>query len=551
MEELTISDQKFKEIMEELINLMFDYNPALAAYMGKEEYEKKVANGTPENYFAFVADLSNCLNRLNEIDDTQLNPENHILFKVCHDTLVLFLFFHENFPLWNREPFGLEDIQRTIFVLLQRKGPTEGVAEAVIAQLEQLPQFLEEFRLRFKASRIPKLWHETSYKMIQSTPQFLGYLEMIFQSSIDDNLKKNISDAISKAKTAIEFHTSWIQGLPVDDDEFAWALGQTNFEKMISLRKLPLDREKILKTGYELLDSLTEQVHQLTSKIDPTKTSDEVINEINSNQPPTFEMVLEHARQEAKRAKEFILAHDLASIPPNENLVIAETPAYLAPIIPIAMYGPCPYYDRTQPGIYYITRPSSEVSLEQFGFHSYHSLPNIMVHESYPGHHLDLCWNNHVGSPLNLISLFASTLGAETVEGWAHYCEEMMLEQGFHDEIGRDKVKLAILLGQLWRAVRIIVDVELHCKQRTVDDAIQLLVDRAKTEVQTATAEVRRYTTAPGYQLSYLIGKLLIQNLRKEVETKQGDQFKLKKFHDIILKSGDLPYYLLKEQVDV
>ena len=123
--------------------------------------------------------------------------------------------------------------------------------------------------------------------------------------------------------------------------------------------------------------------------------------------------------------------------------------------------------------------------------------------------------------------------------------------KGFHDEIGRDKVKLVILLGQIWRAVRIIVDVELHCKQRTVEDAIQLLVDRAKTEVQTATAEVRRYTTAPGYQLSYLIGKLLIQDLRKEVETKQGVQFNLKNFHDTILKSGDLPYYLLKELFDV
>ncbi|MFX0210618.1 MAG: DUF885 domain-containing protein [Candidatus Hodarchaeota archaeon] len=545
------NDEKFKEIQNDLINLVFDYNPALAAYMGKKEYEKKVANGTPENYFAFIEDLSNFRNRFKEIDDTQLTPENSILYKVCHDTLELFLFFHKNFPIWNRDPFGLEDIQRTIFVLLQRKGPTKSVAETVIAQLEQLPQFLEEFRLRFKDTKIPKLWHETSLKMIQSTPQFLGYLEMIFQPSIDDNLKQILSNAISKAKTAIEFHASWIQDLPVDKDEFAWALGQTNFEKMLSLRKLPWDREKILKVGYELLDSLTEQVQQLTSKIDPSKTSDEVIEEINKNQPPTFEMVLEHARHEAQRAKEFIIEHDLASIPPEESLVIVETPAYLAPIIPIAMYGISPYYDRIQPGIYYITRPSSEISLEQFGFHSYYSLPNIMAHESYPGHHLDLCWNNHVGSPLTVIALFASTLGAETVEGWAHYCEEMMLEKGFHDEIGRDKVKLVILLGQLWRAVRIVADVELHCKQRTVEDAIQLLVDRAKTEVQTATAEVRRYTTAPGYQLSYLIGKLLIQNLRQEVEIKHGDQFNLKEFHDTIIKSGDLPYYLLKELFDV
>lgn len=544
------NDEKFTELQNKLINRVFEYNPAIAAYMGKEEYEKKVANGTPENYSAFVSELTNFLKRFNEMDETQLNPENRISYKVCQHTLELFLFFHEEFPLWNREPFGLEDIQRTIFVLLQRKGPTERVAEAIIAQLEQIPQFLEEFRPRFKDVKIPKLWHETNLKMIKSTPQFLGYLEMIFQPAINDQLKDALSKAINNTNAAIKSHTAWIQGLPVDEDEFAWALGQKNFEKMLFLRKLPWDREKILKTGYEQLDSLTKQVQEIAKKIDPTKTTDEVIEEINANQPPTFEMVLEHAKQEAQRAKEYIQSHDLASIP-DENLVITETPSYLAPIIPIAMYGPSPYYEPTQPGIYYITRPSGEVSLAQFGFHSYFSLPNIMAHESYPGHHLDFCWNNYAGSPLTLIALFASTLGAETVEGWAHYCEEMMLDQGFHDELGRDKVRLVILLGQIWRAVRIIVDVELHCKQRTVEDAIQLLIDRAKTEVQTATAEVRRYTTAPGYQLSYLIGKLLIQNLRHEVETKQGAQFKLKDFHDTILKSGDLPYYLLRELFDV
>ncbi|MFW9903252.1 MAG: DUF885 domain-containing protein [Candidatus Thorarchaeota archaeon] len=544
------NDEKFIELQNELINLVFEYNPAIAAYMGKEEYEKKVANGTPENYLSFVSELSNFVNRLNGIDYDNLNPENRMSYRVCQDTLELFLFFHEEFSLWNREPFGLDEIQQTIFVLLQRKGPTERVAEAVIAQLEQIPQFLEEFRLRFKDSMIPKLWHKTSLEMIQSTPQFLGYIEMIFQPILNDKLKGALSKAVSNANAAIETHTLWIKGLPVDEDEFAWALGQPNFDKMLVLRKLPWDREKILKKGYEILDSLTEQVEQITKKINPSKTSDEVIDEINANQPPTFEMVLEHAKQEAQRAKEYIITHDLASIP-NENLVITETPSYLAPIIPIAMYGPSPYYEPTQPGIYYITRPSSEVSLAQFGFHSYYSLPNVMAHESYPGHHLDFCWNNYTGSPLTLIALFASNLGAETVEGWAHYCEEMMLEQGFHDEIGRDKVRLVILLGQIWRAVRIIVDIELHCKQRTVEDAIQLLVDRAKTEVQTATAEVRRYTTAPGYQLSYLIGKLLIQNLRQEVETKQGAQFNLKDFHNTILKSGDLPYYLLKELFDI
>lgn len=548
MEETTIAEnKKFKESLEEIIELVFQYNPLIGAYLGREELERKVVIGTPENYLEFIKKLSESLDQVKKFTIEELNQENRQLFQILHDNHKIFLFLHEVYPLWKKIPLGLDDTQQLIFTLLQRKGPTENMAEVVIAQLEQLPRFLEEFRLRFDRSPIPKVWKETSLDMVESAPQFLGFLEMVFKASVSDNIRKNLSNAFNTAKVAIEVHTTWIQDLPVDDDEFAWALGKENFEKLLNLRKLPWDRVKILKTGYKMLDSLTEQAHQLAKDIDPTKTFDEVVDEINAHHPPTFEMVLEHARSEAERAKEFIKKHDLASIPTGESLVITETPAYLAPLIPIAMYGPSPYYNPNQPGIYYITRPAGENGLKKLGFHSYHSIPNIMVHEAYPGHHLDLSWTNYTSSAISLICFFMSTLGSETVEGWAHYCEEMMLKQGFHDEIGKKKVKLVILLGQIWRAVRIIVDIELHSKQRTIDEAIKLLVEKAKIDEQTAKAEVRRYTMAPGYQLSYLIGKLLIESLHQKVKETQGENFKLKEFHDTILKSGDLPYYLLKE----
>ena len=519
--------------------------------MGKEEFEKKVANGTPENYLEFIEKFSKSLEQLKQIDTKNLTQENRNLYQIMQDSRDIFLFLHEVFPLWKKTPYGLDDIQSVIFTLLQRKGPTEKMAEVIIAQMEQLPRFLDEFRLRFDGSPIPNVWKNTSIDMIKSTPQFLNFIEMVFSASISENMKKELSDTLKTAKKAIEVHTKWIQSLSVDDNEFSWALGKENFEKLLTLRKLPWDREKILKTGYELLDSLTKQAHQLAKDIDPKKSFDELIDEINSYHPPTFEMVLEHARSEAERAKKFIKRHNLVSIPENESLVITETPAYLSPLVPIAMYGPSPYYSPNQPGIYYITRPSGENALKKHGFHSYYSLPNVMVHEAYPGHHLDLCWNNVTSSPISLISIFMSTLGSETVEGWAHYCEEMMLEQGFHDEIGQQKVKLMILLGQIWRAVRIIVDVELHCEQQTTTEAIKLLITRAKTTEETAKAEVRRYTTAPGYQLSYLIGKLLIDKLRQEVREKQGKNFSLLEFHNTILKSGDLPYYLLRKQFEI
>ena len=135
--------------------------------------------------------------------------------------------------------------------------------------------------------------------------------------------------------------------------------------------------------------------------------------------------------------------------------------------------------------------------------------------------------------------------GTETIEGWAHYCEELMLEEGFYDN--PKKAELILVNGQIWRAVRIIVDIELHCKQRTVEEAIKMLMKEATMDETSATAEVTRYTFSPGYQLSYLIGKLLIDDLRKEVKEKMGDKFTLKFFHDTILQSANMPYFFLKQ----
>ena len=120
-----------------------------------------------------------------------------------------------------------------------------------------------------------------------------------------------------------------------------------------------------------------------------------------------------------------------------------------------------------------------------------------------------------------------------------------MLQQGFYED--PKNAEKFILGDQLFRAIRVILDIQLHCKQRTIEDATKMLMNILAMGETTAKAEILRYTSNPGYNISYLIGKLLIEDLQQEVEKKMGNKFSLKFFHDTILRSGDLPYYLLKE----
>jgi uncharacterized protein (DUF885 family) len=179
---------------------------------------------------------------------------------------------------------------------------------------------------------------------------------------------------------------------------------------------------------------------------------------------------------------------------------------------------------------------------EQLKQHNYPAILNTSVHEGYPGHHLQLvCANQHP----SLARIFAE--GTEFIEGWAHYCEELMSQKGYHPS---HETQFLRELAVTWRAVRVIVDVKLSCGEMGFDDAVDLLVKETGMEKSSALAEVKRYTSTPTYQLSYLLGKHQIFELKDRMNKKYGDQFSEKKFHNAMLYAGSLPMKYMETVVE-
>ncbi len=165
--------------------------------------------------------------------------------------------------------------------------------------------------------------------------------------------------------------------------------------------------------------------------------------------------------------------------------------------------------------------------------HNFGSIVNTSIHEAYPGHHLQLAVAN--GHP----SLARLLIDApEFVEGWAMYCEQMMREEGFDTTAEH---RLMMHTDAIWRACRIILDVKLHCGQIGVGEATDFLVEQTGFERANAAAEVNRYTYTPTYQLSYLLGKVLLLRLRDDERRRLGSAFQLGRFHDALLREGSLP----------
>jgi uncharacterized protein (DUF885 family) len=192
-------------------------------------------------------------------------------------------------------------------------------------------------------------------------------------------------------------------------------------------------------------------------------------------------------------------------------------------------------YDKPQIGIYVVTRPRDAVNLGKNLNHK--SIRNTAAHEAFPGHFLQGSASNKHSA----IRLLAG--GTETVEGWAHYCEQLMAEKGFINDL---ETKLIQVNDVIWRAVRIIVDVKLSRGEMSFDEAVNMLMKEANMSKEAAVAEIRRYTQTPGYPLSYLLGKHMILELKKELQGKMRGGFDERAFHDTLVSFGYLPLSLVR-----
>jgi len=232
------------------------------------------------------------------------------------------------------------------------------------------------------------------------------------------------------------------------------------------------------------------------------------------------------------RARQHLVDHDIVTVPPDERIEVMQTPDYLRNVIPFAAYFSPPKFDPNPKGIYIVTR-SVDDDPNAMREHNFSAISNTSIHEAYPGHHLQLAVAN--GHP----SLTRLAVDApEFVEGWGMYSEQMMREQGFDDA---PTFRLNMHTDAIWRACRIILDVRMHRGEVGVEEAVAFLVEHTSFEEPNARAEVRRYTYTPTYQLSYLLGKVLLLGLRADEQARLGGAFSLRDFHDTLLRNGSLP----------
>jgi uncharacterized protein (DUF885 family) len=532
-------DAQVDALAKEVVEWYIAWNPIFATYVGIHDHDHRLPSGTREAELEERGHIKDFLRRLEAIDRKGLSAGKRVDWGNLRNVFRLWIFESEEIGTWQSMPRGAQTVGDALFPLFMRSfAPLPRRLESITGRLERSPEFLKETKGRIRAPI--KIWSEISLEATQRLPGFLKVIEATGKEALAGADRARLEEAAAKTRGALDDYAKWIgsEVLPKSKDKVG--IGVAKFRKLVRLRELGLSVDEIYAVGKKYLRDSKRALVSVANEIKPGASVEDAKEIVKSDHPARFEEALSFTAKVMADSKAFIRAHDLATIPPNEDLTVIETPSYLRHVIPFAAYNAPARFEAHKQGFYMVTPVEDKPEmLREF---SYPGVRNTAVHEGYPGHHLQL-------TCASLNPSYARVLAdaTETIEGWAHYCEDMMKDAGFS---GDPKTKLVQLLDQIWRACRILIDVDLHSGKMTFDEAVDLLVREAGMEQPGAVAEVKRYTYNPAYQLSYLIGKYLIVALRKDVRKRLGKAYSDKLFHDTILYSGSLPMKYMREIFD-
>ena len=510
-------------------------NPVEATEVGLATYDHRVGSFTEEDVREHIAALKSIDSALEEVSLDDLEDEIDRTALVNTIRVTIHRFIKEKPHVRNPE-FWLSHMLEGLYLLLARAdAPHEHRSRAAASRLSEVPKFLE--LAAETLGDCPKVLVETALQVIDGGRSLIDQVAVHLRPTDDPQFDMRCAEALA----AMESFTKYMRDDLLRSADCGYAIGEDSFNYRLRFEHaLGATAPELWRYGVHLIEKVQTDLANLAREIDATVSWPDLVDSLRSDHPSGPELVNAYA-EEMERAQRFVTERDLAPLP-DGRLDVVETPSFLRPLVPYAAYQPPGAFSENRTGLFYVTSPDDglepDAAARLLRDHCSHELPGTALHEGYPGHHLQfLCAH---AQPRTARKVLSSGL---TVEGWALYCEDMMGEQGFYRT---PEERLFQLVQLLWRAVRIVLDVGLHTRGMSVDEAVQVLVDRVHLERTNAEAEVRRYCAYPVYQACYALGRRELKSLRDAFEIACGNDYSLKKFHEAVLAYGGLPVSLMR-----
>jgi hypothetical protein len=518
-------------VMSGYLDLRWRLNPVEATFHGVTEFDGQFAPYDASSVRAQIAALVAYENALEEAEAETLADEidrTAVLHSLRNDLLEL----EKERQFVHNPAFHLWHAVNGIFLLLARpEANAGGRAASLLARLQALPEFLET------ASTV--LTEPDSIFLEMGVSLIPGAIALIQDGLDDPALDLAMLDELElehARRTAVESLETFDDALAAMRERAGnhFAIGRELFDQKLHTAHMIADNaDELMRFGERLRASAIAELELIAAEIDPSARWQEIAARLRAD-IPSPEDALEAYREAMDAARHFTISRKLMPVPDAE-LAVVPTPDFLRPLIPLAAYQGPGAFDPVQRGLFLVTLPEGG---ESWTAHCRAELPSTALHEGIPGHHLQIAIGNRLASvPRRVLSTPAAR------EGWALYCESLMAEMGFLDSAEERFFQAHNLL---WRAVRVILDVSLHTKGMSMQEAASRLCEELGFDEHIAEAEAKRYCAYPTYQLCYAVGRRDILKLREDLRKARSEEFSLSRFHEELLQYGALPTALAR-----
>ncbi len=521
----------------------FRFNPSTGTAAGFHQYDSQLEDFSSAAIQRQMATLHQYEREVSNFPAGQLTPEQSADRDLVLGYIRSSLLDLESIRIWEKNPDRYTSTAtNAVFVIMARTfAPPEERLRSVIAREREIPKMLEAARANLKNP--PRIYTEVA---IEQMPGMIGFFQKDVPSAFtgvkDPALLNRFHQANAAVIGELRAYEKFLKTdlLPRSDGDFR--IGAENFRKKLAYDEMvdiPLDR--LLEIGFANLRQNQQAFRETAKKIDPNRTAPQILAEAEKDHPAP-DKLLQTFRDTLGGIRDYVTQHHIVTIPSPTPPIVEETPPFMRALTFASMDTPGPYEKVAKEAFFNVTLPEKSWSPREIEEHmeGYNrgTIASTAIHEVYPGHYVQFLWMQTAPSKVRKL------LGANSNdEGWAHYCEQMMIDEGYGN--GDLKLRLGQLQDALLRNARFIVGIEMHTGQMTFEQGVDFFVKEGMQTRTNGERETKRGTSDPTY-LYYTLGKLEILKLREDYREMRGASFTLQDFHDNFMRQGFPPIKIVR-----
>jgi uncharacterized protein (DUF885 family) len=536
-------DSAFTELARQILDDHHKRHPSAATDLGLHQYDGELEDLSEAAIHAESQALQQFRAKLGAIDAATLTADKQLDREQLRRALDAGVLALDRIRQWAKDPDSYSGaITNSAYVIMKRNyAPASERLTALIAREKKMPSALLEARKNLEAP--PRIYTEIAIEQIDGNIRFFkndlpAAFTEVTDTALLDAFRKSNDDVIA----ALGDYKTYLQKTLLPKSTGSFAYGDEVYRLALAAFEMIEMSPADLLSIAEADRGKNEAAFQATaSQIDPNKSADQVLAAMQADHPPA-DKLLQATQDTLDSIRQFIVDHRIITIPPSDPAKVKETPPFMRSTTSASMDTPGPFERAKLTAYYNMTLPDPRwPAAERADFMRqwyFAAIANTSVHEVYPGHYVQFLYAKDFPSDVRKV------YGAATnAEGWAHYTEQMMLDEGFHS--GEPKYRLAQLQDALLRDVRFIVGIKMHVQGMDVEEATKLFETAGHQPHPVAVSEAKRGTADALYGY-YTMGKLMILKLRDDYKAKKGNDDSLRGFHDAFIRIGPLPLPLVR-----